>query len=129
MPMPLWLSTCGKPSPWVVWVLHTNGCCCGPEKIGPVTGWFTTVKVAVGRPWPRPFESAKRVFSPRRRPSTMPVSVRADSSSSSVAVTSSPLTSSFALCSGTFWGIDTCTSASPPVTMIAGLESTSISNS
>ena len=44
-PSPAWLSTSGSPSEsfsggcgWLV--LHTNGVCCGPEKIGPVIGWF-----------------------------------------------------------------------------------------
>ena len=72
MPTPSWLSTSGKPSP-SVWVLQTNGCCWGPEKIGPVTGWFVSVTVAVGRPLPRPFESTKSVFAPSRRPVTIPV--------------------------------------------------------
>jgi hypothetical protein len=52
MPMPAWLSTSGKPRPSCVCVLQTNGCCCGPEKIGPVVGWFTSVSSAVGRPMP-----------------------------------------------------------------------------
>ena len=101
-------------------VLHTNGCCCGPEKIGPLTGWFTSVSVAVGRPLPLPLESAKTVFSPRRSPRTIPVSVRAASSRSSVEVTSTPFTDTVALSSGTVRGIVTRTSASPPVTIAAG---------
>ena len=24
-------------------MVHTNGCCCGPEKIGPLIGWLTSV--------------------------------------------------------------------------------------
>jgi hypothetical protein len=63
IPAPSWLSTSGNPRP-AVWVLQTNGCCCGPEKIGPVTGWFVNVSSAVGRPFPRPFESTKSVFAP-----------------------------------------------------------------
>jgi hypothetical protein len=52
----------------------------------------------------------------------MPESVRAAASSSSVEVTSLPFRNTFALCSGTFRGIVTRTSPSPPVTMSRGLE-------
>ena len=78
MPTPSWLSTSGKPSP-AVCVLQTNGYCCGPEKIGPVTGWFVSVTVC-GRPAvAAPFESTKSVFAPSRSPVTIPVYVRAAS--------------------------------------------------
>ena len=36
-PMPCVLSASGRPRPCET-VLQTNGCCCGPEMIGPVTG-------------------------------------------------------------------------------------------
>ncbi len=45
-PIPDVLSASGAPRPCPT-VLQTNGCCCGPEKIGPVTGWFFRVRSAV----------------------------------------------------------------------------------
>jgi hypothetical protein len=37
MPIAFWLSMIGWPRPLRA-VVQTNGCCCGPEKIGPPCG-------------------------------------------------------------------------------------------
>src|SRR3954447_20299082 len=51
------------------WVLHTHGCTCGPEKIGPPIGWLVIVMRAR-----RPSGSAAvSSLGPSARPVTRPV--------------------------------------------------------
>ena len=122
-PWPSWLSTIGSPRPaWIV--LQTKNFWCGPEKIGPSFGQFLS------------FSSPSFVLLvrgvtvitliPLRRRSTTPT--RAPSSSWKRFVTSIPLRFTRNELSGSseFCFVVTLMSASPPLTCILSLESTSI---
>ena len=120
-PSPAWLSTSGSPSPaWIVW--HTNGRWWGPEKIGPVRGWLTSVRRSFAGADERRLCTTASVFWPSSSPATNPT--RPPSSRSKASVTSSPLRSTRSLSSRPR-GASTRTRASPPLTISASLESTS----
>ena len=70
-PSPAWLSTSGSPSPaWIVW--HTNGRWWGPEKIGPVVGWLTSVRRSFAGADDRRLATTASVFWPSSSPVDQP---------------------------------------------------------
>src|SRR5713226_6095981 len=51
-----------------VGVAQTHGMVCEPSSTGPPRGWLVIVRLAKGRPLPRPLASATKRFSPTFRP-------------------------------------------------------------
>src|SRR5262245_23525809 len=128
MPKWSWLSTSGwpriiRPSNRPRAVVHTKGCCWGPEKIGPVTGWFTRVRSTGWGRRPVPVALTVSVLSPSTSPVTRPT--RAPSSpAEKAAVTSVSPSSTRTRSGGMPSGRPTRTRASPPLTWSARPEST-----
>src|SRR5712671_5054265 len=94
-------------------VAQIQGVVCEPSRTGPPRGWLVRVKLAQGRPLPRPLASATNRFSPTTRPRSTPRRVRASASGTNAPSTFAPLSVSVTLCIGTFFGTRTSTRASP----------------
>ena len=105
-------------------VLQTKGTWCGPEKMGPVWGWFSRVSRSRVLSRPRRSSRSSRRFLPSSRPVTRPT--RSPCFSSNTSVTSSPLRRT-RRSSWSCRAASTRTRASPPLTWSARPESTSIS--
>ena len=92
--------------------------CCGPENIGPVTGWFTSSASRGRSPsGPGPARSPATVLAPSGRPVSTPSSAcGARSSAANDEVTSTPFSLTVASASGTVAGTTTRTRAAPPLT-------------
>src|SRR5258706_16433969 len=74
-----------------VGVAQTQGWVCEPSSTGPPRGWLVMVRVAKGRPSPRPLASAAKRFLPTLRPVSTPRSVPFSASATKDAPTSAPL--------------------------------------
>src|SRR5215467_393696 len=74
-----------------VGVAQIHGVVCEPNSTGPPIGWLRIQSVALGRPFPLPFESASNSFSPTTSPVSTPRIVRAVSLVWNADVTSCPL--------------------------------------
>src|SRR5262250_1675007 len=110
-----------------VGVAQIHGVVCEPNSTGPPIGWLRIHSVALGRPFPLPFESARNSFSPTTSPVSTPRIVRAVSLVWNADVTSCPLSDNVTFFSGTFLGTRTSTSASPPLMRSARFDSVTIS--
>src|SRR5215475_6536024 len=110
-----------------VGVAQIHGVVCEPNSTGPPIGWLRIQSVALGRPCPLPFESARNSFSPTTSPVRTPRIVRAASLVWNADVTSFPLSHNVTFFSGTFLGTRTSTSASPPLMRSERFDSVTIS--
>src|SRR5262244_1172254 len=110
-----------------VGVAQIHGVVCEPNSTGPPIGWLRIHSVALGRPFPFPFESARNSFSPTTSPVSTPRIVRAVSLVWNADVTSCPLSDNVTFFSGTFLGTRTSTSASPPLMRSERFDSVTIS--
>src|SRR5215467_9558082 len=110
-----------------VGVAQIHGVVCEPNSTGPPIGWLRIQSVALGRPFPLPFESAGNSFSPTTSPVSTPRIVRAVSLVWNADVTSCPLSDNVTFFSGTFLGTRTSTSASPPLMRSERFDSVTIS--
>src|SRR3954452_20625659 len=100
---------------------HGQGCSCGPEKIGPPFGWLTTV-VDVDGP---PGNAAVTVFDPSASPPSSP-SNAPFGRSANWPVTSAPFRPTFTREASAGFGRSIDTSACPPETRSARVDSTLI---
>jgi len=110
-----------------VGVAQIHGWVCERRSTGPPRGWLVIVRLARGRPSPRPLASATKWFSPSRKPVSTPRNVRAFASATNDAPTFAPSSVSVTFCIGTFFGTWTSTSASPPLIRSARFDKVLIS--
>ncbi len=110
-----------------VGVAQIQGMVCDPSSTGPPRGWLVIVRLAKGRPLPRPLASASTRFSPSERPVSTPRRVRAAGSATNAASTFAPLSVSVTFSIGTSLGTFTSTSASPSLIRSARFDRVRIS--